>query len=72
MIIEVNDIEELIDGSVVCELYMDKEAKRWMIERGFNSLMTDALKKDPAWWTEEDEKRMDTVGQNGPTGIGYE
>ena len=39
MIIEVNDIDELADGSVVCELYMDKEAKRWMIERGFNSLM---------------------------------
>jgi hypothetical protein len=35
-------------------------------------VLTEALKKDPAWWTEEDEKRMDTVGQNGPTGEHYE
>jgi hypothetical protein len=72
MIIEVNDIDELADGSVVCELYMDKEAKRWLIERGFNSLMSEALKKDPEWWTEEDEKRVDVIGQNGPTGEHYE
>jgi hypothetical protein len=72
MIIEVKDMEELADGSVVCELYMDGEAKQWMIERGFNSLIENALKKDPAWWSEEDEKRMDIIGQNGPTGAGYE
>jgi len=72
MIIEVKDIEELADGSAVCELYLDSDAKRWLIERGFISMLTEALDKNPAWWTEEDEKRMDTVGQNGPTGEHYE
>jgi hypothetical protein len=72
MIIEVKDIEELADGSVVCELYMDGEAKQWMIERGFNSLMENSIKKNPVWWNEEDEKRMDIVGANGPTGDHYE
>ena len=72
MIINVKKVKELEDGSAICEIDLDGDAKRWLIERGFISLMTDALKKDPAWWTEEDEKRLDVIGQNGPTGEHYE
>ena len=72
MMINVKHIKENEDGSAICEIDMDDDAKRWLIERGFIAVLTEALKKDPAWWTEEDEKRMDTVGQNGPTGDHYE
>ena len=72
MIIGVKHVKELEDGSAICEIDLDNDAKRWLIERGFIALVTEALKKDPAWWTEEDEKRMDIVGANGPTGEHYE
>ena len=72
MIINVRHVKENDDGSAICEIDMDDDAKRWLIERGFIAVLTEALKKDPAWWTEEDEKRMDIVGANGPTGEHYE
>jgi hypothetical protein len=72
MIINVKHIKENDDGSAICEIDMDDDAKRWLIERGFIAVLTEALKKNPEWWTEEDEKRMDIIGQNGPSGIGYE
>lgn len=72
MKIEVKSVKEQDDGSAMCELDLDSDAKRWLIERGFIAVITEGLNKDPAWWTEEDEKRMDTVGQNGPTGDHYE
>ena len=61
MIINVKHMKENDDGSAICEIDMDDDAKRWLIERGFIAVLTEALKKDPAWWTEEDEKRMDIV-----------
>jgi len=72
MIINVKHIKENDDGSAICEIDMDDDAKRWLIERGFIAVMTEALKKDPEWWSEEDEKRVDVIGQNGPTGEHYE
>ncbi len=49
MIIEVNDIDELADGSVVCELYMDKEArfekKMKASFEGVDEAYADAIKK---------------------------
>lgn len=72
MIISVKSVIEQEDGSAICEMDMDNEAKRWLIERGFIAMITEALKKDPVWWTEEDEKRMDIIGANGPTGEHYE
>jgi len=72
MIINVKHIKENDDGSAICEIDMDDDAKRWLIERGFIAVLTEALKKNPEWWTEEDEKRMDIIGQNGPSGLGYE
>ena len=72
MIINVKHIKENDDGSAICEIDMDDDAKRWLIERGFIAVLTEALKKNPEWWTEEDENRMDIIGQNGPSGIGYE
>ena len=65
-------MKEMDDGSAICELELDDDAKRYLIEKGFIELLQTALDKDPAWWTEQDENRMDVVGQNGPTGEHYD
>jgi len=72
MIITVNCFKENEDGSALCEIELDNAAKRYLIERGFITMLQTALDKDPDWWTEQDEKRMDVVGQNGPTGEHYD
>ena len=70
MIITVKSFNENEDGGADCDIEMDADAKRYLIEQGFISMLNTALDKNPAWWTEEDEKRMDIVGQNG--NVGYE
>jgi len=70
MKMELKHMKEMDDGSAICELELDDDAKRYLIEKGFIELLSTALDKDPAWWTEQDEKRMDIVGQNG--NVGYD
>jgi hypothetical protein len=72
MKMELKHMKEMDDGSAICELELDDDAKRYLIEKGFIELLQTALDKDPAWWTEADEKRMDIVGANGPTGEHYD
>lgn len=68
---ELKHMKEMEDGSAICELEMDDDAKRYLIEKGFIELLQEAIKKNPAWWTEQDEARVDIVGQNGNTGDHY-
>ena len=72
MNITVNVFKENEDGSALCEVEMDEAAKRYLIERGFITMLQTALDKDPDWWTEQDEKRMDVVGANGNDGLHYD
>ena len=70
MKMELKHMKEMDDGSAICELELDDDAKRYLIEKGFIEILQIALDKDPAWWTEEDEARMDIVGKNG--NVGYD
>lgn len=70
--IKVTTYEEREDGSAIVNIEMDSDAKRYLIEQGFIAMLKTALEKDPAWWTEEDEARMDIVGKNGNTSDHYE
>ena len=72
MIITVNCLKENEDGSAICEIEMDNVAKRYLIEQGFITMLQTALDKDPDWWTEQDEKRADIIGQNGNEGLHYD
>ena len=69
---ELKHMKEMEDGSAICELEMDDDAKRYLIEKGFIELLKTALDKDPAWWTDEDEKRADVIGQKGNDGLHYD
>ena len=63
--IKVTTYEEREDGSAIVNIEMDSDAKRYLIEQGFISMLKTALEKDPAWWTEEDEMKLDIITSFG-------
>jgi hypothetical protein len=65
MKMELRHMKEMEDGSVICELELDDDAKRYLIEKGFIKILQIALDKDPAWWTEADEMKLDIITSFG-------
>ena len=63
--ITVTTYEEREDGSAIVNIEMDSDAKRYLIEQGFIAMLKTALEKDPAWWTEEDEMKLDIISSFG-------
>jgi hypothetical protein len=72
MIITVKSLKENKDGSAICEMEMDEDAKRYLIEQGFLTVLHIAIEKNPVWWSDADEKRIEIVGQNGNEGLHYD
>ena len=65
-IISYNVALQHTDEEEAEELYANEKKKRWWEVYG------EKKKEDTPMYTEEDEKRMDIVGQNGNDGIHYE
>ena len=63
--IKVTTYEEREDGSAIVNIEMDSDAKRYLIEQGFIAMLKTALEKDPAWWTEADEMKLDIITSFG-------
>ena len=65
MKMELKHMKEMEDGSAICELELDDDAKRYLIEKGFIEMLQIALDKDPAWWTEAEEVKLDIIASFG-------
>ena len=65
MKMELKHMKEMDDGSAICELELDDDAKRYLIEKGFIEILQIALDKNPAWWTETEEMKLDIIASFG-------
>lgn len=80
----IGDLIETEGGGVIAKLDMDEEGKAYLMQKGFEYLILRGIeqaKKEMQTIKEGepvqleldwDEKRLDIIGQNGPTGEHYE